>query len=138
MNLKNAAALIRNDITTICGEHLEQTNHKKYTYKILRTLAQQLSPGDMVLVRNIRGICIFVVEKVYSEPKIDIHDDDSQGYRWAFQIVDTATVNKLEAQDELIYERLQEHQRSTTRQQVLGALGMTQDEINNLLENEDE
>lgn len=123
MNLNTVASLVREDLTTIAvtfSRDLMQT----YTFKCTQELAATLVPGEKVLVRNKdSGVTQAVVSAIHSEPKLDINRED--GYKWAFQKVETDVLQELEDMDTAIEAKLQEQQRTSARQQVLGALGIT-------------
>lgn len=133
MNLDNAVALIRDDVTTIAGQFLHQKcdNDRVYTFKAKRSLARSLNPGDHVLVISQRGLSILVVQAVHDQPQIDAHDAIT--YRWAFQRVDEQQLESLERQDRELRERLKAKQRQHVRQQTLDALGMTESEVQRTL-----
>lgn len=133
VNLKNMAALIREDITTIRVSHDNET--KTYVYLCPSDLAQQLRArgyapgykavegGAQVLVRNRRGVTLGDVVEVHTEPQIDM---DYQGqYRYAFALVDTSRVDQLEREDAVIYEKLKQQKKRSVRDQVLATLGIT-------------
>lgn len=133
MNLKNAAALVRNDITTITVRH---DNGKHYTYKCLRTLAESLTPEEsLVNVYNARGYTLGTVVYVDSEPEIS--PDADFEYRWAFQRVRTETAKRLEAEDEAVARKLEKRKARAYRDQILSQLGVTADEIPALLSSVD-
>lgn len=129
MNLKNAAALIRNDITTITVRH---DNGKHYTYKCLRSLAKSLVPNEsIVVVHNARGYTLGTVTHIDSEP--EIAPDAGFEYRWAFQRVRQHTAERLEAQDERIAHKLEKRKAASYRNQILAQLGINSDEVKALL-----
>lgn len=145
MNLHNAAAIVRDDVTTVRMVHthdIKGTTYdtscaKRYDYKILRSLAAQLDKGMTVAVKNGMGVTVAIVEEIHDEPQIDLENDKHINYRWAFQIIDTAEVEKREREDERIVERLRDRQRQNVREQTLAALGLSQTDVQLLLEKDE-
>lgn len=141
MNLHNAAAIVRDDVTTVRVVHTHDLKGglsdtacaKRYNYKILRTLAKELDKGTLVAVKNAKGPALAIVEEVHDEPQIDLDNDHHINYRWAFQIIDTSEVEKREAEDEKIVERLRAQKRRSVREQTLAALGLSQTDVQLLL-----
>ncbi len=145
MNLHNAAAIVRDDVTTVRVVHahdIKGTSYdtscaKRYDYKILRTLAKEVRKGVYIVVKNGMGITVAIVEEVHDEPQIDLENDKHINYRWAFQIVDTDTIEQREIEDERIVERLRTKQRENVRQQTLAALGLSGFEVHKLIHDVD-
>jgi len=129
-NMKNVAALVRDDITTVRVTH--DNTSKVYTYKITKELAKQLEAGDLVLVKNAHGVTTGTVEKIHSEPEIEIQGATITA--WVFQKVDTAEVEQLEKDDRLIEKRISKLQAKSARDQALAALGIQADQTQGLLE----
>jgi len=129
-NMKNVAALVRDDITTVNVTH-EHTS-KVYTYKVTKELAKKLQVNDIVLVKNAHGITTGTIMKVHSEPEIEIQGVAISA--WVFQKVDTAEVEQLEKDDRLIEKRINKLQARSARDQALAALGIQADQTQGLLE----
>lgn len=121
LNSANAAALVRDDITTLGLTH--HGDSTIYTYKCLRSLAETLKLRDSVVVVNTNGIRLGVVTKIDEEPDIDAFDKYT--LCWAFQRVDTELLQTLEEQDSEIAKKIEAKQRENVRRQVLTALGFT-------------
>lgn len=132
INFANAAALVREDLTTFDGRHLEDASNKSYTYKVLRDLAAELKEGDLVLVQNSRGIRVVVVNKIHDEMQIDL--DTNVVFRWAFQKVDTAKAKQLDQEDKFLLQKLNERKTSNVREQVRAALGLDGGSVTKYLE----
>ena len=133
MNLENAASLIREDVTTIKITHAGQAGDKLYTYKCPRDIAEACEPGDMVLVRNVNGICPANVVSVDEEPDID---PEGQTIKWAFQKIDNDRLQELQDEQDRLVSRLQEKQRKHYRRSLLDALGLDQEDIKHITDGE--
>ncbi len=135
MKLENAAALAREDVTTLTVVHCTRLDGspyngeeaKEYTYKVLRSLAQTLAKDDIAVVKNARGVTVARVVEVHDEPHIEL--DDNIGYRWAFQRVNIEVAHKREREDEALVARMREQQRRSVREQVLQSVGMDREEV---------
>lgn len=136
MNLRNAALLIRDDLTTVQVQYLDE--NKTYAFLIKRDLAKQvkallpkrsrLGVGDeanlpKLLVKSSRGIGLVRAVRVDDQPQVNL--ESSTRYRYAFALVDTHKVDQWEREDEVIYQKLQERKKITAREQILAGLGIT-------------
>lgn len=131
INMKNVAALIRDDITTVKVMHDESV--KVYTYKCKKDLARTLEVDDQVMVKNANGVTTGEVKGVDKEADIDINGSKVVT-AWIFQKVDTSEVEELEKEDRLVEKRIKKMQARSAREQALAALGINQDNTANLLE----
>ena len=132
MDLYNAAALVREDVTTVQVTLNYSGDGKWYTYKITRDLAATLSAGDRVVLEATNGFKVGRVQRVNEEPLLDTEDDVR--YRWCIQRVNTTYLAELQAQDDALVERLQVAQRTSLRQQALHALNMTDEDVQQALQ----
>ena len=121
INLKTAAALILPDITTISCTH--EGTSTPYIYKVSRDLAEDLMPGDLILVKNSRHLTTGVVVEVHEEPLLDV--ESTMNYCWAFQKVDMDELNRLNTRDGELLRKIKEVQNRTTRSSLLASLGIT-------------
>lgn len=125
MNLKNAAALIRDDITTVEVSYLDfdgEAKDKSYTYKCPLSVANMLSVGDLVIARSRHNYGIAQVREVHSSPAIN--PDFEYDYRWVFQRVMTEYHDMLENQDNAIADQLEKRKAQSYREQILSQLGL--------------
>ncbi|MEK0325033.1 MAG: hypothetical protein QQN63_04950 [Nitrosopumilus sp.] len=131
MNLKTAAALILDDLTTIScvfmsqssSRHGNEISSKEYIYKVLKSLAENLKPGDQVLVKRREGIGAVTVVDIHEEPRLDV--DAGYDYEWAFQKVDLDLWGKLNTRDVNLLGKIKEAQNKNTRQSLLAQLGIS-------------
>jgi hypothetical protein len=122
MNLKNAAALIRDDITTIDVVHDEQNTRGTYTFKVLKSLASELEEKkSKVLLSTAHGIKVGTVQTIHPEPKID---PEGATIKWAFQKVDTGAVDKFAKEDAAVEDFLKRRKAKNYRDQILGQFGL--------------
>lgn len=145
MNLKNAALLLCEDLTTVkvrvgagtkdndirepdfSGK--QQNSRNLYTYLVTRDLASTLKRGDKVSVqgRNLGSLSYATVE--YVDQEADIQVDSDLEYKWVFCKVPLDQVDFYEQRVESLYYRIAEKQRSSAKQQLLNALGLTGSEL---------
>lgn len=134
MKLKNAALLIRDDITTIKCRF--DNGGPLYTYICPLDVAMHLNEGDFVITRGRSGhspfnLAVRQVVSIDDEPDIDL--EFNKEYRWAVQKVDIERLNQYEQEQKHIQKQLQQKQVSSTRQQVAQMFGV--DNPTALLEN---
>lgn len=127
--LHNTAALLREDATTVLIRHSK--HGREYIYRVLKSLATQIQPEDIVVVGNQHGIILGTVVEVHDEPQID--PQASYQYRWAFQKINKDQLEYLDCQDETLVRKLQALQRQRFKAQALSALGINPDELPKLL-----
>ncbi|MDB4575381.1 hypothetical protein N9112_00295 [bacterium] len=129
-NLNTVASLVREDLVTATVKH--SGTAKEYTYKILKSLAETLENGDLVLVENSRGVTVGSLIQLHDEAVLDLETD--YDYRWIFQRVDVEYAKELVVQDKLVAEHLKKKKVTSARAQVLASFGIDNgDEIQHLL-----
>lgn len=119
-NMRNVASLLDDNVTTIGA--LFDGRGQVYTFKILRTLAEELKRNDRVLVDTVNGIQMVTVAEVHDEPEID--PDSGTLFKWAFAKVDLTVLDDLRKQEDVIIKKLQKHQRNCLKESVLKSLGI--------------
>lgn len=145
MNLKNAALLLCEDLTTVkvrAGAWTKDSDTREsdfsvkqfgsrnlYTYLVTRDLASTLKRGDKVSVqgKNPGSLSYATVESVDQEADIQVDSDIE--YKWVFCKVPLAEVDFYEQRVEALYYRIAEKQRGNAKQQLLNALGLTGSEL---------
>lgn len=122
MNLRNAAALINDDVTTIqCSYTKDVINGRTYTFKCTRTLADQLHLGDYVIADSAKGFGVLIVHEVHQQSQID--PEAEYEYKWVFQKMDKPCLDALQAQEDKLVDMLTHQRRENLKQQVLAKLG---------------
>jgi hypothetical protein len=134
MNLKAAAAIVLEDVTTIKVAMGTDTNPQTYTYLIPREVVKHLTEADIEkgvwVVREgtkKNSLAIAQVISVDETPDIDLSRDTE--WKWAFQLIDTSLRDKMVERTEKLYKQLQEKQRERSQQGILAALGITKDDL---------
>jgi hypothetical protein len=134
MNLKAAAAIVLEDVTTIKVAMGTDTNPQTYTYLIPREVVKHLTEADIEkgvwVVREgtkKNSLAIAQVISVDETPDIDLNRDTE--WKWAFQLIDTSLRDKMVERTERLYKQLQEKQRERSQQGILAALGITKDDL---------
>ena len=121
-SLYNAAAIVRDDVTTLAGIFTgPNSTNKAYTFKVTWELAKQLDVDDLVLVDTQNGIQVVQVFRIDEESTIEL--EDGIAYKWAFQKVDREPLNELLKQEERLVHQLKTRRKMSHREQIARQLG---------------
>lgn len=126
--LKNIAAMLSDDITSVTCVFHEKNDAKKYTFKCTVKLANTLKTGDYVLVEQNQKVEHSPIDlrmaKVVSIDKECILDHvETTDYMWVVTKVDTAELKELHEWENELARQLQTKQRKHAKQQMLDAMG---------------
>lgn len=137
INLQAAALLCADDIVTVVCSYasprissvsiaralrppVKEARMREYTYVARREFAQQLQPGDFVVVNNTAGLAVTQVVQIHSDCEIDPTSELT--YRWIFQKVDIEHCNKLETFSRDLTEALRKKRTAALRKQFIEML----------------
>lgn len=140
INLKTAAALVMEDVTTVATTTIGNgaRDSKEYTYLVPREIVEgiteaQVEKGLLILTEssNSNGTALRLVTKIHDQPQIDLNDDTD--WKWAFQLVDRSGLGFFKRRTETVYAKLREKQQQQTQKSVLAQLGMEKDDLKALI-----
>lgn len=134
MNLKAAAAIVLEDVTTIKVSMPTANDCREYTYLVPREVVAHLTEQDIEIGvwavtegQKRTSLAIRQIISVDETPDIDLNRDTE--WKWAFQLVDTSLRDQMVSRTEKLYKQLQEKQRERSQQGILAALGLTKDDL---------
>ena len=137
MNFRNVAALMNSErVTTLSVIFAEDAkfsdSHKKYTYKVTRKLAEQLTANDKVLVATSNNTIskVAVVVEVHDSAEIDV--DSGLEYAWVVDKIDMTGFEEALAEEEMLAEALRKERRNIVAKQAIAQLGFENVDIKRL------
>lgn len=123
MNLHNAALLVIDDIRTCKVHYTDGDNGRRYTYVIPPEMDVQ--EDDLVIVPTMYGVKLATVYMIDVEPEIDVEADfELKPILGTLRSLEPVTEG-FRRQWETIKERLEERKQRSARDQILAALGIT-------------